>query len=57
MRIMWYITEVKRFCPRCKAWTMEPAEGILMTKDDFTRVEPGPLAFEERLTAYRCPIC
>jgi hypothetical protein len=51
------MNEGKRFCPKRKAWTMEPAEGILMTKEEFTRVEPGPLAYEGRLTPYHCPIC
>jgi hypothetical protein len=52
------MSEGKRFSPKCKAWTMEEAEEILTAKEEFTRVEPvGPLAFERRLTPYRCPIC
>jgi hypothetical protein len=43
----------KKFCPKCKAWNMELAEGIVLTKQEFTRVEPVPLAFEGRLTPYR----
>jgi hypothetical protein len=51
------MNEGKRFCPKCRAWTMEPAEGILMTEEELMRVEPRPPAFEGRLTPYQCPIC
>jgi hypothetical protein len=36
---------------------MEPAEGIRLTKEEYERVETGPLPFEGRLTPYQCPIC
>jgi hypothetical protein len=40
------MSEGKRFCPKCKAWTMEPAEGILMPEEEFKRVEHRPPDFE-----------
>jgi hypothetical protein len=52
------MSEDKKFCPKCKAMTiMEPAEGIQISPEEFERVEPGPLAFEGRLTPYQCPVC
>jgi hypothetical protein len=42
------LNENKTFCPRCKALTMEPAEGILVTKEIAT----GPLTFAGRLAPY-----
>jgi hypothetical protein len=52
------MSEGKRFCPRCKAWTMEPAEGILVSPEEYERVEPGPpLIFDGFITPYHCPIC
>jgi rubrerythrin len=50
-------TDEKRFCPTCKAKTMEPAEGILLTQEEYDRVEPGPLTFAGRMTPFQCPIC
>jgi hypothetical protein len=51
------MSEGKRFCPKCKAWTMEPAEGILRP-EEYERVEPGPpLICKGRITPYHCPVC
>jgi hypothetical protein len=36
---------------------MEPAEGILLTPEEFKRVEPGPLVFEGRITPFKIPVC
>ena len=47
------LNENKTFCPRCKALTMEPAEGILVTKEIAT----GPLTFAGRLAPHKCPVC
>jgi hypothetical protein len=51
------MSEEKKFCPACKAMTMEPAEGILLTEEEYERVEPGPLVFEGRMTPFQCPVC
>jgi hypothetical protein len=52
------MNEGKRLCPICKAWTMEPAEGILVSPEEYERVEPGPpLIFEGRIAPYHCPVC
>jgi hypothetical protein len=51
------MSEDKKFCPKCKAMTMEPAAGILISQEEFERVEPGPLVSEGRLTPYQCPVC
>jgi hypothetical protein len=39
------MSEGKRFCPKCKAWTMEPAD------------EPVPLVFKGKMTPYKCSVC
>jgi hypothetical protein len=51
------MSEDKKFCPKCKEMTLEPAEGILISPEAFERVERAPLAFEGRLTPYQCPVC
>jgi hypothetical protein len=51
------MSDDKKFCPACKAFTMEPAEGILLTPEEFNRLEPGPLVFEGRMTPFKCPVC
>ena len=50
------LNENKTFCPKCKALTMEPAEGILLTKEEFEGVATA-LTFAGRLTPYKCPVC
>jgi hypothetical protein len=50
MLLAW--SEGKRFCPKCKAWTME---GLKQAQPDQT--EPAPQALEDRLTFYQCPVC
>ena len=51
------MSEDKKFCPNCKAMTMEPAEGTLITPEQLSQMEPGPPVFEGRLTPYQCPVC
>ena len=51
------MSEDKKLCPTCKANTMEPVEGILLTKEEYDRVEDGRFVFQGKLTAYRCPVC
>jgi hypothetical protein len=51
------MSEAKKFCPTCQANTMEPVEGILLTKEEYDRVEDGRFVFQGKLTAYRCPVC
>jgi hypothetical protein len=36
---------------------MEPAEGILLTKEEFEGITTGPLTFAGGLTPYKCPVC
>jgi hypothetical protein len=40
------MSEEQKFCPICKAMTMEPAEGILITPEELSQMEPAPLVFE-----------
>jgi hypothetical protein len=53
LAIVWAHTmgrSVIRDFPKMQAWTMEPAEGIVLTKQEFPRVEPVPLAFAGKST-------
>jgi hypothetical protein len=47
----------RKFCPTCKAFTMEPADGMPLTKEEYDRVEVGPLVFQGKLKIYQCPVC
>jgi hypothetical protein len=50
--MLWAWSEGKRFCPKCKAWTME---GLILKQHD--RMEPVPQVLGDRLTFYQCPVC
>jgi hypothetical protein len=56
-RIIVGMSEEKKFCPKCKAMTMEPAEGTVITPEELNQMESAPLVFEGKLTPYQCPIC
>ena len=56
-RIIVGMSEEKKFCPKCKAMTMEPAEGTVITPEELNQMESVPLVFEGKLTPYQCPIC
>jgi hypothetical protein len=51
------MSEDKKFCPNCKAMTMEPAKGVAITPEELNQMEPGPPVFEGHLTPYQCPVC
>jgi hypothetical protein len=51
------MSEDKKFCPHCKAMTMEPAEGVAITAEEVKQMEPGQPVFEGHLTPYQCPVC
>jgi Phage integrase family len=51
------MSEDKKFCPNCKAMTMEPVEGTHITPEQLSHMEPGPPVFEGRLMPYQCPVC
>jgi hypothetical protein len=51
------MSEEKKFCPKCKAMTMEPAEGIHITPEELNQMGAEPSVFEGKLTPYQCPIC
>jgi hypothetical protein len=51
------LSEDKKFCPTYKAMTIEPAEGILITQEELSQMDPAPLVFEGTLTPYQCPVC
>jgi hypothetical protein len=41
----------------CKALTTELADGIPLTKEEYVRVEDGPLMFKDKITVYQCSVC
>jgi hypothetical protein len=47
----------KKFCPKCKANTMQLADGIPLTKEEYLRVEDGPFVFKDKMTVYECSVC
>lgn len=47
-----YMSNDRRFCPTCKAMTMEP-----LMKEEYERFESGPFVCEGRLVPFECPIC
>jgi len=47
----------KNFCPRCKALTMELADGIPLTKEEYVRLEDGSFVFKDKITVYQCSVC
>ena len=51
------MSEEKKFCPKCKAMTMEPAEGIHITPEELNQMGAEPSVFAGKLTPYQCPIC
>jgi hypothetical protein len=51
------MSEDRKFCPNCKAMTMEPAEGSLLTQEELDQVDPALRVFEGRLVPYQCPVC
>jgi hypothetical protein len=56
-RIIVRMSEDKKFCPNCKAMTMEPAEGVVITPEELSQMEPASPVFEGKLMPYQCPIC
>ena len=52
--MLWARSEGKRFCPKCKAWTME---GLILKQAQHDRMEPAPQVLDDRLTFYQCPVC
>ena len=48
------MSEDRKFCPNCKAMTMEPVREPLLTAEELNHVEP---VFEGRLVPYQCPVC
>ena len=51
------MSEDKKFCPNCKAMTMEPAGRASVNPEELNQMESAPLVFEGRLTPYQCPVC
>jgi hypothetical protein len=51
------MSEDKKFCPTCKAMTMVPAEGTLLSPEELKQMELVPDVFEGKLTPYQCPVC
>jgi len=42
-------------CPKCNTPTME--EGIVLTKEEYVRVEDGPFLFKDKLRGFSCSAC
>jgi hypothetical protein len=50
------MSEDKKFCPKCKAMTMVPAEGHQLTPEDLEQMAQAGV-FQGKLTPYQCPVC